>query len=126
MSSIKQLCCAALCMILPATASHAQGAAAAEARARLVCGSGTLVSATYLPGGLLQATCRQNTPNSTSNAGNANSGTGGGNGLGTGGLGGTGIAGTTVAVGVALTVISSGGDTATTTTEASAGPTNLE
>ncbi|MBB97115.1 MAG: hypothetical protein CML68_21265 [Rhodobacteraceae bacterium] len=32
--------------------------ALAEARQRLVCGTGTVVDATYLTGGLLQATCR--------------------------------------------------------------------
>ena len=36
------------------------GAAQAEAQARLVCGAGTVLSATYLPGGLLQVTCRAN------------------------------------------------------------------
>lgn len=40
------------------------GAAAAEARARLVCGTGTVLNATYLPGGLLRVTCRAaNQPN---------------------------------------------------------------
>ncbi len=32
--------------------------AVAEAQSRLVCGSGTVVDATYVPGGLLRATCR--------------------------------------------------------------------
>lgn len=32
--------------------------AIAEAQARLVCGTGTVVDATYVPGGLLRATCR--------------------------------------------------------------------
>lgn len=43
---------------------QAQGAARAldEAKTRLVCGTGTPVSAQYLPGGLLEVTCRQNVP----------------------------------------------------------------
>ncbi len=90
--------------------SQAQGAAAAEARARLVCGSGTVVSATYIPGGLLQVTCRENAPNSSNSAS-------GNNGLGTGGLGTTGIAAGVVAAAVVLTVIANDSDSSTTTTE---------
>lgn len=36
--------------------------ALAEARQRLVCGTGTVVDATYLSGNLLRATCRSQTP----------------------------------------------------------------
>ncbi|NIZ61699.1 hypothetical protein DL239_12035 [Sedimentitalea sp. CY04] len=36
-----------------------------EAKARLVCGAGTLVSAKYIPGGLLEVTCQQNTTGDT-------------------------------------------------------------
>ena len=36
------------------------GSPLAEARARLACGSATIVSAQYLPGGLLEVTCQQN------------------------------------------------------------------
>lgn len=32
-----------------------------EAKARLACGSGTVVNAQYLPGGVLQVTCQQTT-----------------------------------------------------------------
>ena len=44
--------------------SQAQGAGLAftEARARLICGTGTVVSAQHLPGGLLEVTCRKNVP----------------------------------------------------------------
>lgn len=38
--------------------SSAQATAIAEANARLVCGTGVVVNAVYLPGGLLQATCQ--------------------------------------------------------------------
>ncbi len=40
------------------------GPALAEARVRLVCGGGTVVTAEYLPGGLLKATCSRNAPKS--------------------------------------------------------------
>jgi len=33
-----------------------------EAKTRLVCGTGTPLSAQYLPGGLLEVTCRQKVP----------------------------------------------------------------
>ncbi|OUS35302.1 hypothetical protein A9Q94_13550 [Rhodobacterales bacterium 56_14_T64] len=47
--------------------THAQGAdlALAEAKTRLVCGTGTPIAAEYLPGGLLQVTCRKNLPRDT-------------------------------------------------------------
>ncbi|MCG7624556.1 hypothetical protein [Epibacterium sp. Ofav1-8] len=108
---------AGLCLALLPSLAPAQGAAVAEARARLVCGSGTVVSATYIPGGLLQVTCRQNAP-SSSNASNSGST---GNSLGTGGLGSTGVAVGAVAAAVALTVATSSSD-ATTTTAASDDP----
>lgn len=46
---------------LPVVA-QAQGAEAAlaEARARVACGTGTPVSAVYLPNGAIEVTCRQN------------------------------------------------------------------
>lgn len=102
-----------LALALPGSASHAQGAAVAEARARLICGSGTVVSATYLPGGLLQATCRQNTPNSSTS--NANTASGNGSGLGTGGLGTTGLGIGVLTATVVLTVGTSGSSGTTTT-----------
>ncbi|WP_212744748.1 hypothetical protein [Parasedimentitalea maritima] len=45
--------------------ANAQGVDQAlnEAKSRLACGAGTPVSAQYIPGGLLQVTCRQNVPN---------------------------------------------------------------
>ena len=43
-------------LVLVALDPHQQ--ALAEARQRLVCGTGTVVDATYLPGGQLRATCR--------------------------------------------------------------------
>lgn len=89
---------------IPSTAS-AQGAAAAEARARLVCGSGSVVSATYLPGGMLQATCSQS----------ARPAAEGGNQLGTGGLT-TGPAAAAVIAGTVLVIGSSGSDSDTTVT----------
>ncbi len=48
------------------------GGAQAEAQARLVCGAGTVVNATYLPGGLLRVTCRANS-NQQSTSSNATS-----------------------------------------------------
>ena len=41
--------------------AHAQGTdqALAEAKTRLVCGTGTAIAAEYLPGGVLQVTCRR-------------------------------------------------------------------
>jgi len=44
--------------------SLAQGVdqALTEAKARLVCGTGTAISAKKLPGGLLEVTCRKNVP----------------------------------------------------------------
>lgn len=39
------------------SAQGVSAAAMSEARARLVCGTGTVVSALYLPGGALQVTC---------------------------------------------------------------------
>ncbi|TNJ41781.1 hypothetical protein [Phaeobacter sp. B1627] len=118
MSFFKNISLISLCitLTLPGLASHAQGAAVAEARARLVCGSGTVVSATYLPGGLLQATCRQNAPNSTSNA---NTASGNGSGLGTGGLGTTGVGVGALTAGVVLTIGSSGSGSTTTGTSPS-------
>jgi len=105
-SGLAGLC---LALILSPGVAPAQGAAIAEARARLVCGSGTVVSATYIPGGLLQVTCRQNAPNATSssNAGSGSSGTG----LGTGGLAGGGVVVGVVAAAIALTIATTGSDT---------------
>lgn len=37
------------------------GGAAAEARARLACGGGTVVSAEYIPGNLIRVQCQQQT-----------------------------------------------------------------
>ncbi|EBA16629.1 hypothetical protein RSK20926_02454 [Roseobacter sp. SK209-2-6] len=54
---------------LPAAqAVSAQAATAAlnEAKARLACGAGTPVSASYLPGGSVKVTCRSNAPSSGS------------------------------------------------------------
>lgn len=41
------------------------GGAQAEAQARLVCGSGTVLNANYLPGGLLRVTCQSNSTQNT-------------------------------------------------------------
>ena len=49
------ICC------LPAVAAAQvpiPGAAIAEAQARLACGAGTVLNATYLPGGMMQVTCQ--------------------------------------------------------------------
>lgn len=66
--STLSLAAAALSLALP-VASTAQvavpGAAMAEAQTRLVCGAGTVLNATYLPGGLLQATCQSNAVKNT-------------------------------------------------------------
>ncbi|MEX0280643.1 MAG: hypothetical protein AB3N13_05560 [Arenibacterium sp.] len=53
-----------------AQVGDAAAQAQAEARGRLVCGAGTLVSAQYVPPGLLRVTCSQQTQ-SGSNATNA-------------------------------------------------------
>ncbi|MEX0339272.1 MAG: hypothetical protein AB3N11_09565 [Arenibacterium sp.] len=54
--------------IAVAQAAAAAGQAQAEARGRVVCGSGTLVSAEYLPGGLLRVTCSQQTQTSSASS----------------------------------------------------------
>lgn len=99
----------------PATAN-------AEAQARLVCGSGTVVSATYAPGGLLRVTCQTNNPQSNPNS----TGSGTANTLPTA-LGGTGL-GTLPAAGLLLVVVvaavaggGSGPATTTTTTTTTGG-----
>ncbi|MEX0280081.1 MAG: hypothetical protein AB3N13_02690 [Arenibacterium sp.] len=51
--------------IVEAQASAAAAQAQAEARGRVVCGAGTLVSAEYVPGGLLRVTCSQQTQTSS-------------------------------------------------------------
>ncbi len=53
---------AALTLMAAGTAAQAQGGGAAltEARARLACGTGTPVSAVYLPSGAIEVTCRRN------------------------------------------------------------------
>lgn len=57
------------CLAFPlATGAQTPATALAEAQARLVCGTGTVVNATYLPGGLLRATCRANVPRSEATA----------------------------------------------------------
>ncbi len=54
-------------LLVPPQLTHAQGAdlALAEAKTRLVCGTGTAIAAEYLPGGLLQVTCRRDLPRDT-------------------------------------------------------------
>lgn len=49
---------------------HAQvpGGAQLEAQTRLVCGTGTVLSATYLPGGLLQVTCQSTSAQNAASA----------------------------------------------------------
>lgn len=114
----------ALTLVAAPLTATAQGTAMAEARTRLVCGSGTVVSANYIPGGLLQATCRANTPQQANNPSNSGSSTGGTpstTGLGTGGLGGTAIGATVVATGVVLGVVGNS-STSTTTTSLNSGP----
>ena len=96
---------------------YAQGSAIAEARARVVCGSGTVVSATYVPGGFLQATCSQTRPRAPQNSQNAGTNSGG---LGTGGLGATPLGVSVVVVGVGLVAGSgSSGDTTGSTSTTS-------
>lgn len=41
------------------------GSAQAEAQSRLACGSGTVLNATYLPGGLLRVTCQSSSTQSS-------------------------------------------------------------
>lgn len=53
---------AACLLSVPQFVSAQAGPALAEARGRVACGAGTLVSATYIGGGLLRVTCSQ--PNS--------------------------------------------------------------
>ncbi|MEX0339604.1 MAG: hypothetical protein AB3N11_11245 [Arenibacterium sp.] len=54
-----------------AQVASAAGQAQAEARARVACGAATLVSAQYLPGGLLRVTCSQQGQQQGSNAAQA-------------------------------------------------------
>jgi len=53
---------AALLMAPALLQAQATARALDEAKTRLVCGTGTPVSAQYLPGGLLEVTCRQKAP----------------------------------------------------------------
>ncbi|PCJ05487.1 MAG: hypothetical protein COB16_15755 [Rhodobacteraceae bacterium] len=88
----------------------AQGAnlALAEAKTRLVCGTGTPVAAEYLPGGLLQVTCRGKVPRDTLPDG----------------LQGTGLT-TATGIGIIATIavvaIVAGGSSSSTTTTVSSG-----
>ncbi|MGV6848048.1 MAG: hypothetical protein ACWA5A_06665 [Marinibacterium sp.] len=107
--------------------AQAQATALAEANARGVCGGGVAVSAVYVPGGLLQVSCRAPSTQSTQAASTA--ATQGipaplaGAGLSAGAIAG-------VAGGVLLlVVVASGGDggssTTTTTTTTTTTSTNL-
>ena len=53
-----------LALLVAPELPHAQGVdqALTEARARLICGTGTAISAQQLPGGLLEVICRKNVP----------------------------------------------------------------
>ena len=89
-----------------AALSQTSSVALGEARVRLACGTGTVVSAQYLPGGTIKVTCRGNS------LGNADSV-----------LGGTGLnpafpglAPITTAIVVGVIAGGSGGTTTTTTT----------
>lgn len=103
--------------VVPITAIAQSGPALAEARGRLVCGAGTLVSATYVGNGMLRVTCRE--PSSeTQSSTTADTA-----------LTGTGLA-APIAAGVVATIlivaIAGGGDdeagtTATTTTTGNGG-----
>ncbi|MFK7751017.1 MAG: hypothetical protein AB8B51_00565 [Sedimentitalea sp.] len=83
------------------------GGAAAEARARLACGVGRIVSAVYTPGGGIQVNCAR--PNNQQGAQSA---------LAAGGLSGGGAAGLLLGV-LALAAGGGGGGVATTTTSSS-------
>ncbi len=94
-------------------------AALAEARARVACGSGTPVSAVYLPSGAIEVTCRQNVPRRTATnsaaAETARQNPLGGTGLATGPA--AAIVATAVILGIA---VGDGGDSSTTSTSAEA------
>lgn len=87
----------------------------AEARARVACGSGTPVSAVYLPSGAIEVTCRQNVPRRT--ATDAAPEVASKNSLGGTGLA-TGPAAGAIAAAIVLGVVvgDSGNSTTTTTT----------
>ena len=65
LNSVLRLFSAVLLVLASSTFAGAQSPSGAlsEAKTRLVCGTSTLVSAQYLPGGSLEVTCRQNTSN---------------------------------------------------------------
>ncbi len=56
---------AALLVTPQLAVAQAVDLALTEAKTRLVCGIGTPVAAEYLPGGVLQVTCRKNLPRDT-------------------------------------------------------------
>ena len=102
-------------VVLPISAqAQAVEAALAEARVRLACGSGTPVSAVYLPNGSIEVTCRQNVPQraatNTAAAETARTNPLGGTTLTAGPVGGT------IAAAVVLGVVVGGSDGSTTTT----------
>lgn len=110
---MKRTCCAliiGLNIAVPSTGAFAQAqpAAMAEARARVACGSDTLASAVYLPGGLLQVTCVRASQQDS-------------NPLRTTGLGDNTSAFAVVGVLVLLGVLSGGSSNGTTTTTNSGG-----
>lgn len=99
---------AAFISSLPHLVAAQAGPALAEARGRVACGAGTLVSATYIGGGLLRVTCQQ--PSNQAQQTVANQAV----------LGGTGltapVAGGAIATVVLISVLTGGDGTGTTTT----------
>lgn len=100
-----------------AQVSATPGAAMAEAQARLACGTGTVVSAEYIPGGLLRVQCSQTTQ-SAADAASGGAGTGAGILAGTGltAPAAGGIGGAIVVLGIALGGSDDDSTTTTTTT----------
>ena len=106
----------AVMAMAPVMASAQTGPALAEARGRMACGAGTLVSATYVGGGMLRVTCREPSSENQSNSPSDSA------------LTGTGltapVAGAIIAT-VLLVAIAGGGDdessTTTTTTTTTTG-----
>ena len=107
---------AALTTLICTGEAGAQATALAEANARVVCGAGVAVSAVYLPGGLLQVSCRAPSQSAaTSELPAQLSGTG---------LS-AGVVGAIAAGALLIVVVASGGDgdssTTTTTTSTATG-----
>lgn len=99
---------------VPQFASAQADAALAEARGRVACGAGTLVSATYIGGGLLRVTCSQPDTQNQQNVPSESP------------LAGTGlvapVVGGAVATVLIISVISGSNNTGTTTTTTATQP----